>query len=228
MRACAVGGQIILLDLRRNRYLGVAGERFGALSSIVSGWPDPEGTSQPARLSRSDFEALAMPLLRRGLLTPICQGLNADPTLPEAAQSLNADDAIDRAAVGTRRMLRLVRTGTSASMWLRCRSLQSIAQCVASRRARALTTPIQAASQPLRLAVAAYLRLRPLLFTAHDRCLHDSLNLLGFLAAEGWFPNWVIGVATQPFRAHAWVQSGDLVVGDLHENVRCYTPILTA
>jgi hypothetical protein len=107
-------------------------------------------------------------------------------------------------------------------------SLQRIARRIASLRAQHGAKAVSPTSQPLRDAVAAYLRLRPLMLTAHDRCLHDSLTLLAFLGAEGWRPNWVIGVTTQPFRAHAWVQAGDLVLSDLHENVRRYTPILVA
>lgn len=229
VRACAHDGQVILLDLQRNRYLGVTGARFASLASAVSGWPEPEGMSHAASLPQADIEALAAPLLRQGLLTRSCPAPNATPVLPEATRSLNAEEVVYSAPVGAVRVLRFVRSSTSASLCLRLRSLQAIANRVAARRGWApATTAIRPTSYPLRTAVAAYLRLRPLMHTAQDRCLHDSLSLLGFLAAEGWFPHWVIGVTTRPFGAHAWVQAGDLVLSDLHENVRRYTPILIA
>jgi hypothetical protein len=68
--------------------------------------------------------------------------------------------------------------------------------------------------------------MRPLVITSHDKCLHDSLTLLRFLAAEKLYPSWVVGVRTRPFAAHSWVQSGDLVLNDTHEYVRGFTPIL--
>ena len=74
--------------------------------------------------------------------------------------------------------------------------------------------------------MASYMRLRPFFFTAHDKCLHDSLTLIRFLARRGMFPAWVIGVRTRPFAAHSWVQSASLVLNDVHEHVRTYTPIL--
>ena len=228
VRACAHGGQVILLDLRRERYVGVAGARFAALASAVSGWPEPDGMSHAESLPQADIEALAAPLLRQGLLTRSSPAQNATPVLPEATRSLNAEEVIYSAPVDAVRVLRFVRSSTSATLCLRLRSLQAIANRVAARRRRAPAMANRPAIHPLRTAVAAYLRLRPLMLTAQDRCLHDSLSLLGFLAAEGWFPNWVIGVTTQPFRAHAWVQAGDLVLSDLHENVRRYTPILVA
>jgi hypothetical protein len=75
-------------------------------------------------------------------------------------------------------------------------------------------------------AVSSYMRLRPFLFTAHDKCLLDSLTLIRFLARRRMFPAWVIGVRTRPFAAHSWVQSAGLVLNDVHEHVRSYTPIL--
>lgn len=228
VRACAHGGQVILLDLRCNRYLGVASDRYGALASRCSGWPDSHATSRTLDLPADELATLAAPLLRQGLLTLIKPGVPADIAVPEATQSLNADDVVDGVAIDARQTLRFIHAGSCAALSLRWRSLQSIAQRVKARRLHAVTTARRAAGQPLRATVASYLRLRPLMFSAHDRCLHDSLSLLDFLAPEGWYPSWVIGVATQPFRAHAWVQSGDLVISDLHENVRGYTPILSA
>ncbi len=78
----------------------------------------------------------------------------------------------------------------------------------------------------MRAAVAAYLRLRPFALTSHDRCLNDSLTLVHFLASQGLFPQWVIGVRVRPFCAHSWVQSGGVVLNDLPERVRAYEPIL--
>ncbi|MCU7375150.1 lasso peptide biosynthesis B2 protein [Paucibacter sp. O1-1] len=74
-------------------------------------------------------------------------------------------------------------------------------------------------------AVAAYERLRPLLFTARAQCLLDSLALIGFLARSGFAAHWVVGVRTGPFAAHSWVQNGNTVLNDQHEYVRQFRPI---
>ncbi|WP_425259076.1 lasso peptide biosynthesis B2 protein [Rubrivivax sp. RP6-9] len=222
---------MILLDLRRSRYLGVPGTRFAALAAVVSGWPDPDGTTQGATLQGpADVDALAAPLLRQGLLSlnPSAPRAHANAPLAEPARSLNAEELVDAVSVDAVRTVRFVRCSASAALSLRLLSLQRIADRITTRRGQGVAKTTGPASHALRVAVAAYLRLRPLLLTAQDRCLQDSLSLLGFLGAEGWRPNWVIGVTTQPFRAHAWVQAGDLVLSDLHENVRRYTPILVA
>jgi hypothetical protein len=87
-----------------------------------------------------------------------------------------------------------------------------------------LTDP--AVDESIRLAALTFERLRPLAFSARDRCLHDSLALVLFLFAEGLSARWVIGVKTNPFGAHSWVQSGRTVLNDQHEYVRAFRPIL--
>lgn len=227
VRACAHDGQVVLLDLQRSRYLGVGGRLAATLTPVVSGWPGHDHRLHAGNSSQADTEALAAPLMRQGLITRDAAPPSARPALPEATQTLNVEPLIGTAPVGASRVFRFLRSYASATASLRLRSLLSIANRVAARRVQRVTAG-RVNHLPMGSAVAAYLQLRPLMFTAHDRCLQDSLTLLDFLAAEGWYPNWVIGVATQPFRAHAWVQTGDLVLSDLHENVRRYTPILVA
>lgn len=229
VRACACDGQVILLDLRRSRYLGVPGARFARLAPFVRGWPQAADTPHAATLAPSEFEALAAPLLRHGLLTRSAAPLAALHMLPEANESLNADELITAARLGPARALRIASACTSAALRLRWQSLDTIAARLVARRSRRVAEHARPGGHAqLREAVAAYLRLRPLLLTAQDRCLHDSLSLAGFLATEGWFAHWVIGVTARPFAAHAWAQSDGLVLSDLHENVRRYTPILVA
>ena len=40
-------------------------------------------------------------------------------------------------------------------------------------------------------AIEAYAKLRPLVFTARDKCLYDSLALVAFLGTEGLSASWV-------------------------------------
>lgn len=59
-----------------------------------------------------------------------------------------------------------------------------------------------------------------------DRCLVRSLALFSILRNRGIAAQFVIGVRSQPFAAHAWVQYGDTVLNDGAEQVSYYTPIL--
>ena len=62
--------------------------------------------------------------------------------------------------------------------------------------------------------------------TAEGYCLLHALTLVKFLRCYGCYPEWVIGVAAQPFGAHAWVQWHHYLLDTNPEKVCRYTPIL--
>jgi hypothetical protein len=230
VRACESGGQVILLDLRRSRYIAIGGRQLSVLAHAVDGWPASDAAVNES-VNESDIATLTKPLLAQGLLAPRPIERSTVPSraaaIEEASASLDAEDAMQDAPVGAARVVRMVRSAAVTATWLRWRSLLSIAGAVAARRARCDTSYQKPDSpQALLAEVAAYEKLRPLLFTTRDRCLHDSLTLVGFLAAAGIFPRWVIGVQTRPFGAHSWVQSGATVLNDHADRVRRFRPIL--
>jgi hypothetical protein len=58
------------------------------------------------------------------------------------------------------------------------------------------------------------------------KCLIRSFVLLRFLQRSGQRADWVFGVATWPFSAHCWIQSGDWVLDDHWERLLVFEPIL--
>jgi hypothetical protein len=114
----------------------------------------------------------------------------------------------------------------TAAVWLRCRSLYSIADKVAALQGGCRPPHGIDREACLRSAVGIFNHLRPLAFTSRNRCLFDSIALVLFLARNDLATHLVIGVTVRPFAAHAWVQDRCDVLSDLHENVRRFTPIL--
>lgn len=57
-------------------------------------------------------------------------------------------------------------------------------------------------------------------------CLQDSLALGRWLARRGACPAIVIGVKLDPFAAHCWVQTPDLIINDAPDIVSPFTPVL--
>lgn len=226
VRACLSDGQVILLDLRRNRYLGVGGRCAVELAGVIDGWP-VAGPGRAGTRSVADIKSLTEPLWSQGLLTDRTTARESTADIEPATASLEAEEQIASAIIGPRRACSIIQGTVSAAWWLRWRTLGSIAQAVAGRRHRLAPMVDHAAGlDSLRDAVAAYEKLRPLVLTTHDRCLHDSLALVAFLAHERMFPRWVIGVQTNPFGAHSWVQSGAVVLNDQHERVSKFKPLL--
>ena len=228
VRGCYCNGQVILLDLRRNKYIGVGGPHLHALAAQVEGWPQvPMSEGVPA--TSHFFSVAATHLVSEGLVTHSRPGHRADRTIEPATASL-ADTGSDALArIGTRRYWSFFRSAAEAGISMRFRSLQFMANAVATRREKHERNSVESSSlEAIARGVAAYETLRPFVFTARDKCLQDSLALIGFLASAGLFPHWVIGVKTRPFGAHSWVQFGPTVLNDHHDHVRQFVPILVA
>jgi len=227
VRACRIDNQLILLDLRRSKYIGIGGPQLAALSATLSGRQEIAAAHE-APPSSVVFDNCLRRLRSQQLLCDASDAgpLHEAPELPQAIAALTTDDEQAAAATDWRQLLRLWRATIVASAWVRGRSLAEIAQAVSALRSRDATPSDGTASDALRAAVASYLRLRPFSLSSHDRCLNDSLTLIHFLATQALFPQWVIGVRVHPFAAHSWVQCGRFVLNDLPEHVRQYRPIL--
>jgi hypothetical protein len=225
VRACVVGEQMIFLDLLRGKYIGVGGPQLPELSSALLGQTSSDHqTASPSNSGLLD-EWIRRLRSKQLLSDAPLDGMPEQPMLLEPDASLDTED---EQFVGSdlRALPLLWRSTWVVSAWLRRCSLAEIAARVAGLRARNTNNGRAQGADLMRTAVAAYMRLRPLALTSHDRCLNDSLTLVHFLASQKLFPQWVIGVHTHPFCAHSWVQSGSVVLNDLPERVRAYQPIL--
>lgn len=58
------------------------------------------------------------------------------------------------------------------------------------------------------------------------KCLVRSFVLRRWLARRGHGSLWVFGVATWPFRAHCWLQCGEVALDDVPERLQAFRPIL--
>ncbi len=224
VRACQIGRQTVLLDLKAGRYLALSRQGPGSEDCPQDDvWPAAVGASPPflRDLAGSAIE----PLVRSGLVVADPAPVAPATILPEPLYSLHAELVADHQPLTVAHVLSLWASAGVAALWLRCRTLADIVDRVA-RLTPAGPSAARCVPRPLQEAVAIYMRARPFAFTAHDKCLLDSLTLIHFLARRGLHAQWVIGVGTRPFRAHAWVQHGHVVLNDAHENVRRHHPIL--
>jgi hypothetical protein len=225
VRACHVDGQVILLDLQRNKYIGVSGPCLPALALAIADWPI-DATAEAGQADHEGVDRWIETFGRQGLLAPSARMPHLHESLDSPTQSISLADHAPAASIPWRRLSSLTYATLITTRWLKRHSLSTIADMVATMRPPLSSPSADAPDADLRRAAAWYARMRPLVITSHDKCLHDSLALLRFLASEGLYPQWVIGVRTRPFAAHSWVQSGDLVLNDMHEYVRGFTPIL--
>lgn len=224
VRACDCGSSVILLDLRRSRYIGVSEAASRTLAGHVEGWPTRKEAVDAATL-QDTFLGAARSLLSQGILTD--QQVDPAPMiiLEQATASIDLDASPACRTLGTRRFLQFATSVAVAAWGLRYRSLQAVARSMAARRAL-FRMPEAESLQAMGSGVAAFEKFRPFVFTARERCLLGSLALVTFLAKDGLAPRWVIGVKAGTFGAHSWVQSGKTVLNDQHEYVCQFRPIL--
>lgn len=227
VRACRVGDQLIFLDLLRSKYCGIGGSQVPALSEAILGSGITRGAQTQTYEPRM-LQAGVRRLCDQHLLSTSPSTAHVPPStsLAEPIAGLTMDDEDLALDYEWRDIAHMWRATIVAASWLRRRTLADIVDRVADLRSAVPGAVDALPTTPMRHAAAQYVRLRPFALTSHDRCLHDSLTLIQFLAMRSFFPRWVIGVRIRPFGAHSWVQSGGLVLNDLPESVRHYQPIL--
>jgi hypothetical protein len=206
---------------------------MGALAEHVKGWPrigeNPADSSGPdARSPNTRAEAVVNKMVAAGMLTKDpAVGKEAEPLrMPSANAALVEPDLDWRPAVAFSDVFRFFMASLITAVALRLLPIRSVVMGTARRKAAAASSAKPFDVNVARRATEVFLYLRPLLFSAQDACLFDSLALTRFLSYYRQFPSCVIGVQTGPFGAHCWVQEGDVVFNDAPEYVRRFTPIL--
>ena len=229
---CVTDDHVVLLDLDRDKYVGVAREQVSALARRVRGWPrlglvhlaDATEIKTPGKRAESVFAKM---LAARMLTTDADIGKEASPVdVPVATEALVQPDLDWRPRIALLDVVRFLLASMLTSLSMRLLPLRSVMTGVMKRKAEGLATygPVDIAVA--RRATEAFIRLRPLLFGSQDACLYDSLALTRFLSYYRQYPACVIGVQTGPFGAHCWVQEAGFVFNDAPEYVRRFTPIL--
>lgn len=225
---CISGQHVILMDLERDKYVAVLPAH--RLAGWVRGWPVGTVTlPQPPHNSDGSGDALVSQMLAHGMLvTDPHVGKPAVPiTTTRPQRSLVEFDLDTRPQASAAHLWRFACSCLRAQLSLKLRPIQSIVATVRDRKARQ-SARVAEPVDPVRLRslVTAFARLRPLFYTLRSACLLDSLTLLHFLSAAGVHPDWVFGVKTEPFDAHCWVQQGELLLNDIPDRVRQYSPIM--
>lgn len=226
---CISGQHVVLMDLERDKYVAVAPAH--RLACWVRGWPvGAMPAVGPPSSPDGGADALVAQMLAHGMLvTDPHVGKPAVPVSTDRPQrSLVEFDLDIRPQANAAQLWRFGGSCLRAQLALKLRPIQSIVEAVRDRKARhhAASAPQPIDASRLRSLVTAFTRLRPLFYTLRSACLLDSLTLLHFLGAEGIHADWVFGVKTEPFDAHCWIQQGEVLLNDIPDRVRQYSPIL--
>ena len=233
IHVCVTAAGSVILDVRRDKYLGLGRADTEMLANVVPGWPKPVWQRSLYRDRRppSDAEhAMCESLLADGVLERVSMAENARvvPALRDMRREwISIGDELEvRGRVTPRHVINFL----SAYLWMRYslarRRFSSVVEEVTARKMRGVSDIRKCDINRLAAHVDVFRRLRPFAFAAEGHCLLHALTLVRFLSHYRLHPEWVIGVTTQPWGAHSWVQWGNYLLDSNPEKVCGYTPIM--
>ena len=233
IHVCVTGTGTVILDIRRDKYLGLGRKETELLADAVPGWPRPlwqRSTCQSAHMISQATNELCESLVADGVLERTPEGKEARRRV--ALRDMRGEwiSIGDELEVRGRVTLRHVVNFLSAYVWVRYSLSQRpfsvvVEEVRAMKLHRALDLD-RCRIRKLAAMVDIFRRLRPFAFAAEGRCLLHALTLMRFLNKYQLHPEWLIGVTTQPWGAHSWVQWHNFLLDSNPEKVCGYTPIM--
>jgi transglutaminase superfamily protein len=221
VHVCVADDNVIFLDLRHDKYVGLDAAQTSVFCKLMNDGPvvGPDGDALVTHLLEQNLltqdprEGRALKLTEIARPTAGLVGFEYDPPCEVRWHHVLAFAAAYFEVTASLRFRSLAATVATA-----CRRREA----AANRSGRSLDVRL------VHALVLAFRRLRPLFYRGRQQCLLDSLVLTAFLAKYRVFPHLVIGVMLAPFGGHCWVQYDDLVLNDRFERVARYTPIMSA
>jgi len=206
---CSFPGCAIVLDLDRDRYWQVGTDASAALDWLADRRAGPIAPGQIERLERLGFVEPAK----------LESSLERAPSLPSPTHSAVEGDVRKQVfdPIAATEIAYLV---AMARRLVKRHSLRWNIADIEHRR-----TGEDAAAGRIAALAQAFIRYRRLVPLA-NKCLPDTLAFLRFAARRGHYPRLVFGVEAWPFAAHCWAQAGDLVLNDVLDHARSFSPIL--
>lgn len=206
---CSFPGCAIVLDLDRDRYWQVGMDASAALDWLADRRAGPIAPGQIERLERLGFVEPAKPE------SPLKQA----PSLPFPTHSAIEGNA-RKQAFDPIAATEVAYLAAMARRLVERRSLHWNIADIEHRR----TGKGMASSGCVAALAQAFIRYRRLVPSA-NKCLPDTLAFLRFAARRGHYPRLVFGVEAWPFAAHCWAQTGELVLNDVLDHARSFSPI---
>lgn len=204
---CAVGDQVVFMDLAAVRYF---------LASPCLGKAFLEWRNSPAK---APAEILFECKIVDHGVQPV-----SEPGRGHTVESSLLDDPLIRPSLG--QITRAALFQLKMERALRTRPLNEIIFSF-RRRKLFLSTPSQRQINEIGGDISGF-QTSEMLINSDRKCLRRSLAMAELLLTRRFPADLVFGVRLRPFEAHCWLQHGPILLNDRVENVRLFTPIFTA
>lgn len=209
LTCCRVGNTYVFLDVRNDKYLQLSGR-------LEKDFDD--------YLRNNQF--CAAPLVRKGILVESSGCIPKDPFPVIDPPTRSAfEGRIDGRSNRPSSLVEVAGLLLMTRFHLLSRSFRTnLASLQAYRRKRSDPGLKKDASEVLE-AVASFHHAR-LQLPVEPTCLLDTIAITKFLSRRGVSAQMVIGVKLNPFSAHCWAQSNQIVLNETLGDAVAYTPIM--
>ena len=219
---CPIDDGAIVLDLQTAKYFGLDSKSLQTVLDRL----DASNAEAVQRSSSTGAPEIIETLLARGILTHSDElGKKFEPIQLTMEHSMYSSNRPLGTFTMVHRTANLARAVLQTKRLMKPSRLRSVVHSLRDKK-QALLRRSRADIGVARELVSQFMRVRPLLYTARDHCLFDSLVLMQFLMKHGIAATLVFGVATKPFAAHAWVQIETTLLNETVEEASLYRPIL--
>ena len=226
---CGRGNAIVFLNLENDEYCMIRGDQAQMFRELMFETDNADAVENPKKIASCRFknaENSLKSLFSGGLLTKDSRhGKTVAPTeFNMPCRSLLDPDDVTSADIRISHVARFLTASLTASLQLRFWSIQRTVLAVQNRKIHAdRQHPLDV--ERARKLVHIFSRLRPL-YPVDALCLFNSLSLIEFLARYKIYPSWVFAVQFEPWRAHCWVQHGEISFNQRIEEAVDYVPIM--
>lgn len=214
---CEIGGTILFLDIRGNRYVRLTDVQSEWLFEVIA-------ANQPEAIS-GDARRLCSRLVERALLKP---GNGAGRPLAPLQHTPPKSSLFDLSLTSSASMASVGRMAAAiADCWWTFRHRQLLPAVRATRQWKSgLPDTAPEDPEPVYASICAFRAIAPYFFTSRDQCLFRSLALAKFLSLEGSRCDWIFGVRLDPFEAHCWIERDGVALNEYTDKAREYRAIL--
>jgi len=204
---CLIDGRPIFLDMGSDRYFRLSGN----MERIFMNW-----------LGNACAENDTALLVERKILTDL-SARSRNPCEPVQEPQLSAlEPSLSPVPCNARTLIEVLITVSWTQVQLKTIGIKRTVERGLKPDSKLAAT----GSDQAKLLAAAhdFLEARKLV-PVGTRCLLDSLAMAKFLKRRCMRVNVIVGVTSDPFSAHCWVQAGNMVLNDALGNVRIYSPM---
>lgn len=202
---CETGGELVFLDLARDRYFALRGADRAAFERLRA--QEPNSSDDMTRL------------VATGLIARAERAQSLDPAHVETpARDLAAESQSFSLAAGL--------SAVCALYWARRAMRPSHIAATVTRLAKAKMELGPNDDHEMTASIASHYAASRWIAPISPRCLVDALALDHILVRRKLATKLVFGVRIHPFAAHSWLQTPKIVLTGTAAEARNFTPIL--